>query len=143
MNSTTSLRIFAVLIAATFWGVVFTFRDFFFFNPLEADEVLRQVQLLVSTLGWISLSSVVPLLLLMIAQGHHKLVQLLPYAGLLWPVGVASTQLTLRIQNGVWFTNYLTTYPVFIVTEIVLPLCVVLIWKQLRQTDAEEAVASE
>lgn len=134
MDKNRNLPLIAFLFATFFWGVVFTFPDFFFFNPLEQSSTLRQIQLIISSVGWISLSTGLPVVLLLIADGHHRLVSALPYLSLLWPVAVASTQITLFMQNNEWYVGYLKNYPVFIVTEIILPLCGVLLWRQLRST---------
>ncbi|MEY4323576.1 MAG: hypothetical protein RL410_1357 [Actinomycetota bacterium] len=143
MNRNVLLRVIAVLIAATFWGVVATFRDFFLFNPLEGATPLRQIQLIMSTLGWIALSTGAPLLLWAISSGHRAAHRLLPLAGLLWPVGVLSTQLTLYFQDHVWYFGYLKTYPIFLVTEIVLPCLVMFLWTQLKAEPAEVAEIAE
>ena len=137
MNKNRNLPLLALLIAAFFWGVVFSFPDFFFFNPLDQTSTLRQLQLLISSVGWVLLSTGLPIALLLIADGHQRLVKALPYLSLLWPISVASTQITLFFQNNEWYLGYLKNYPVFIVTEIILPLCGMLIWRQLREDSAQ------
>ncbi len=143
MNKNVLLRVVAVLIAASFWGVVATFRDFFLFNPMEGATTLRQIQLIVSTIGWILLSTGAPLLLVAISLGHYKAQRFLPLAGLLWPIGVASTQLTLYFQDHAWYLGYLKTYPIFLVTEIVLPCVVLYVWSQLKAEATEVAEIAE
>ncbi|MEY4348448.1 MAG: hypothetical protein RIS43_867 [Actinomycetota bacterium] len=137
------LRVIAVMIAAIFWGVVATFQDFFLFNPLEGTTTLRQIQLVVSTLGWILLSTGAPLVLLAIAMGHRRANRFLPLMGLLWPAGVLSTQLTLYFQDQVWYFGYLKTYPIFLVTEIVLPCVVMFVWAQVKAEEPKETEIAE
>jgi hypothetical protein len=143
MTRNYSLRITAVLIATFFWGVVLSFKDYFFFNPMDGENTLRDIELLVSTAGWIVLSTVVPMVLLLIEAGQEQLIRWLPALGLLWPVSVFVTQITLRIQYGQFYLYYLWTYPVFIVTEIILPLSVLYLWRQLQAIHFESLLAAE
>ena len=137
MNSKISLQLIATLIATTFWGVVLSFKSYFFFNPLDASSTLRQVELVTSSVGWVLISTGAPIALLMLATGRIALLRVLPFLALVWPVSVAFTQLTLRIQDGVWYTGYLTTSPVFLVTEVVIPMTLLVVWNHLRSATAE------
>jgi hypothetical protein len=137
MNSKISLQLIATLIATTFWGVVLSFKSYFFFNPLDASSTLRQVELVTSSVGWVLISTGAPIALLTLATGRTALLRVLPFLALVWPVSVAFTQLTLRIQDGVWYTGYLTTSPVFLVTEVVIPVTLLVVWNHLRSVAAE------
>ena len=125
--------IIGAMILIVYWLIVATLPDFFFINPTGEDLQLRRAQLILSTLGWILMSTVAPLALFLYASGFHKARHILPYTALVWPVSLLISQATVYILDGAFYFEYLFKFPIFIFTDIVLPILILLIWHDLRE----------
>ena len=123
---------FGIFVSALFWLVVATYPSFFFFNPFAEKDSLRATLLAVSTVGWILISVGPALLFSLYALGYARALRLLPVAALVWPVSLLINHITLAIQKGQWYTGYLLDYPIFIATDILLPLLLMAVWAELR-----------
>lgn len=110
-----------------------TFPSFFFFNPFNEPNTTRRVELVISTFGWISLSTLVPIVLLVFAEGMRKAKHLILFLALIYPVSLIASQITIYLQTGSTYLNYLLDFPIFIFTDIILPILVVLIWVDLKE----------
>lgn len=121
-----------VFISLLFATVVLSFPRFFLFNPLAEGDALRAFELTVSSIAWILLMIGPSVILLRYAAGHSNLISLLPFVGLLWPASLIVSHVTLYLQQGVWYTGYLIQYPIFMVTDIILPIFLVYLWDILR-----------
>ncbi len=116
----------------TFVVTILSYRDFFLFNPLESADSTRRVFLLLTTIGWVT-SLLGPIVVLSLnALGKSKAVHLLPWLALAWPVSLIINHLALLIQTHKLFLGYLGVYPIFIVTDIALPILYVLIARYLN-----------
>jgi hypothetical protein len=133
------VSLFGASILVTFWLVVATFPKFFFFNPLGVDNELRRFELVISTAGWISISTIVPLLFFLIAVGKSKARKFIPYAALLYPASLIISQLTVYVQTGAAYLSYLNNFPIFIFTDIVLPVLIIFIWHDIRELTEAQA----
>ncbi len=122
-----------VTILTVFWLVVATFPSFFLFNPLKEMDLLRRFELALSTLGWVGISTVVPFLLFLYASGKTKSRKFLLFFGLLYPISLVISQVTVWIRDGSPYLSYLSNFPMFIFTDILLPLLVVLLWHDLKE----------
>ncbi len=121
-----------VLGTLTFATTILSYQDFFLFNPLESTDPTRRVFLFLTTVGWVT-SLVGPLAVLILnALGQPKAVHLLPWLALAWPVSLIINHLALLIQTHKVFLGYLGVYPIFIVTDIALPILYVLIARYLN-----------
>jgi hypothetical protein len=129
-NLTTLL---GVIIMLVFWLSVATFPEFFFFSPTGNSDVLRRVELVFSTIGWILMSTAVPIVLYLYSHGRKKLLVLLPYLAAIWPLSLIVAQLTTYIQTGSFYLEYLINFPIFIFTDIATPIIVVIIWFDLKE----------
>jgi hypothetical protein len=132
-----ALSVFALTVSAIVWLIVFTFPDFYFFNPLDAPTALRRVALTLSTIGWISQATVPTILILLYASGRRGAIEWLWIGALLWPATLLFSQVTNYMENEAWFGNYLTDYPVFGFTDIALPLVLMYLWTRLRTLPRE------
>lgn len=112
--------------------VVLSFPRFFLFNPLAEGDGLRAFELSLSSIGWIVLLVGPSVILLRYAAGYSNLISYLPFVGLLWPFSLILSHVTLYLQNGLWYTGYLIQYPIFLMTDIVLPIFLVYLWDILR-----------
>lgn len=123
---------FGIFVSALFWLVVATYPTFFFFNPLAEPDALRATILTLTTIGWILISTGTVILFALYAMGHARALRLLPIVALTWPVSLLINHVTLFIQKGQWFTGYLLDYPIFIATDILLPVLLIAVWAELR-----------
>ncbi len=120
------------LILTSFWLIVATFPKFFLINPQNQVDPLRRAELLLSTTGWILLSTATPLILFIYSRGVHRVIMFLPFTALVWPISLVISQVTSYIQTGYFYLEYLTQFPIFIYTDIILPILVLIIWVDLR-----------
>jgi hypothetical protein len=147
---TIDLSLFAINVVAAvnflvFWLTIATFPDFFFFNPLGNQNVLRRFELVLSTLGWISISTLAPILLLLYSAGSTKIGRFLPFCALLWPVSLIVSQVTRYVQSGAFYLGYLRSFPIFIFTDILLPIILMTVWIAIRHHRkflGQEAISS-
>jgi Collagen triple helix repeat (20 copies) len=112
--------------------VVLTFPKFFLFNPLAEGNGVRAFELTVSSFGWVLLLIGPAIVLVRYASGYKNLIGLLPFIALVWPVSLIISHVTLFLQQGVWYTGYLIQYPIFVLTDIVLPIFLLYVWEILR-----------
>jgi hypothetical protein len=122
----------AGLIISSFWLIVATFPKFFLVNPGNQSDPLRRAELALSTVGWLLLSTIAPLILFIYSRGNHRVIKLLPITALVWPISLVISQLTSYIQSGYFYLEYLTKFPIFIFTDIILPILVMIVWIDLR-----------
>ncbi len=121
-----------VLGTLTFTTAILTYQEFFLFNPLESADSTRRIFLLLTTVGWVT-SLVGPVAVLSLnALGKSKATELLVWFALAWPVSLIINHLALLIQTHKLFLGYLGVYPIFIVTDIALPILYVLIARYLN-----------
>ncbi|MEY4434917.1 MAG: hypothetical protein RIR16_957 [Actinomycetota bacterium] len=123
---------FGVFTSALFWLVVATYPSFFLFNPFVAENPLRAVILTITTLGWLMLAIGPGLLFFLYGAGVWKALRFLPVIALVWPVSLVINHLSLLIQDGKLYTGYLLDYPIFIATDILLPILLIAVWFELR-----------
>ena len=116
-----------------YWLIIATLPDFFFVNPTGEELQIRRAELILSTLGWILMSTVAPIALFLYASGFHKARHILPYTALIWPVSLLISQATVYILDGSFYFDYLFKFPIFIYTDIVLPIFILMIWHDLRE----------
>lgn len=123
---------FGLFVSALFWLVVATYPSFFFFNPFAEKDSLRSLMLTISTIGWILIAIGPAILFGLFAIGYSRALRLLPIAALLWPTSLFINHISLAIQNGKWYTGYLLDYPIFVATDILLPVLLMAVWAELR-----------
>ncbi len=127
-----SINLLAAVNFLVFWLTIATFPDFFFFNPLGNQNMVRRYELVISTVGWISISTLAPILLLLYSSSYNKIGRLLPFCALLWPVSLIASQITRYVQSGSFYFGYLRSFPIFIFTDILLPIILMTVWLAIR-----------
>jgi hypothetical protein len=140
-----SINVIAAMNFLVFWLAIATFPDFFFFNPLGNANVLRRFELVISTAGWISISTLAPIFLLLYSTGSTKMGRFLPFCALLWPVSLIISQVTRYVQSGSFYLGYLKSFPIFIFTDILLPIIWMTVWiaiKRHRKFLGQEEISS-
>jgi hypothetical protein len=123
---------FGVLGTLTFIATILSYQDFFLFNPLDTEDPVRRFFLFLTTVGWIT-SLVGPITLLTLnALGKHRAIDFLSWAALAWPVSLILNHSALLIESRKLFIGYLAVYPIFIITDIALPIMYLLIARFLK-----------
>jgi hypothetical protein len=115
-----------------YWLIIATLPDFFFISPTGEGSQVRRAQLILSTIGWILSSTVAPIALFLYSSGFHKARKILPYTALVWPISLIVSQCTVYILDGAFYLDYLLDFPIFIYTDLVLPIFIMMIWHDLR-----------
>lgn len=128
---------FGIFTSSLFLLVVATYPSFFFFNPFENGDPIRSTVLSISTLGWIQILVGPAVIFTLYAVGFPKLLRALPYVATFWPASLILNHISLFIQEGRWFTGYLLDYPIFIATDILLPVLLVAVWFEMRPVIAQ------
>jgi hypothetical protein len=109
--------------------VTLTFLGFFFTDPLQyGNTVLAFVQY-ISQFAWVSLVVLPPILLSVRAWNALIKITFL-VAVLAWPVTLITIRVLLLVETGDAYLSYLMSYPIFIFTDILVPLIYVFIWVQ-------------
>jgi hypothetical protein len=116
-----------------FWLIVATLPDFFFINPTGTESELRRAELVLSTIGWILLSTGAPVLLFLYSAGFKGARRYLPITALWWPTSLMISQITIYILDGAFYFDYLIKFPIFIFTDIILPIFVLMLAHDLRE----------
>lgn len=68
----------------------------------------------------------------MYAMGKYSVIRLLPVIALTWPIALIINHVSLFIRDGVWYTGYLLDYPIFVATDLLLPLFLISVWLELK-----------
>jgi hypothetical protein len=135
------LRATAVMVFLIYWLVVLTYQDFFFFNPGDEPALARQISLWLCLVGWILAALGSPLALLAASGGSLVALRLLPITALWWPLSLVVSQVTLFAITGSSYLDYLFQYPIFIVTDVALPVLVVMKWSRMKTAVANADAA--
>lgn len=126
------LLIVGIFGSLTFLMTILTFPEFFLFNPFASIDPIRRVFLTLTTVGWVTTLIGPPVLLALHAVGVSKRLHLLDFLALAWPVSLILNHIALLIQTHKLFVGYLSVYPIFIVTDIALPVMYVFIARYLN-----------
>jgi hypothetical protein len=116
-----------------FWLIIATLPDFFFINPTGTQSEIRRAELVLSTIGWILLSTGAPVLLFLYSAGFKGARKYLPITALWWPTSLIISQITIYILDGAFYFDYLIKFPIFIFTDIILPIFVLMLAHDLRE----------
>jgi hypothetical protein len=116
-----------------FWLIIATLPDFFFIDPSGTASEVRRAELVFSTIGWVLISTGAPILLFCYSAGMRGARRFLPVTALWWPISLLISQVTVYILDGAFYFDYLINYPIFIFTDVVLPVFVMMLWYDLRE----------
>lgn len=132
----------AAMMLMVYWLIIATVPSFFFLTISGEASQLRRAELILSTIGWILMSTVAPVALMFYAAGVHKARHLLPYTALVWPVSLIISQLTVYVLDGSFYLSYLIKYPIFFYTDLILPIFIMILWHDLRENGNHDQVTS-
>jgi hypothetical protein len=110
-----------------------TFIGFFFANPFGSGFTFLGLIQAISTLGWISLIVVPPFVLYPRKDANPAKSVWFLIATLLWPASVLAIRITLLVQSGNPYLGYLVQYPLFLFSDIFVPVVYILIWRGSRR----------
>jgi hypothetical protein len=133
---------FSLFLLVFYWLVVATYPAFFFFNPFEDPSPIRQAFLMISLGSWLLISLAPAIILVLYAAGKPQGLRLLPLVALMWPSSVVANQLLLLVRDGRTYFDYLLNHPIFIATDIVLPLLLLVLYRDLKIEAGRHAQAS-
>ena len=128
------IRATALMVFIIYWLMVFTYPNFFIFRPNEAPETLRQISLWLCLIGWLLAAVALPMLLFAASSGSKLSLRFIPLTAMWWPASLIFSQLTVIYLTGESYINYLVDYPIFLVTDIAIPVLVMWKWSQLKES---------
>lgn len=120
-----------IFISAVFTLIVFTFPVFFFFDPAQQNDLVRQSILILSTAAWIILAVGPAIVFSLVALGRRHAIDALPFIALPWPIMLVINHLHLAISTGKAYLEYLVNFPVFIITDVLIPALLLILWLEL------------
>jgi energy-coupling factor transporter transmembrane protein EcfT len=123
----------AIMVFAIYFLVILTYQDFFLFNPAVGETLAREISLWICLAGWIIATIGSPLIILGIANGKKFAMRIFPYAALIWPFSIIVAQIILYIENQRTYLNYIFDYPIFVITDIALPIFLMIKWNRVRR----------
>lgn len=124
----------AVMIFVIYLLMILTYQEFFLFDPTAGESLARDISLWICLIGWICATFFSPLSILAVAKGSKNALRLMPYLVLLWPVSILIAQITVYAETGVAYIDYLFNYPVFVITDIALPIFLMVKWNNVRRS---------
>ena len=122
---------FGVAIFAFYWGVITSFPEFYFVNP-NNEEPARAVAIVFLIIGWFSISTLAPIVLFQFGAGKYRTIAALPYVVAVWPVSILVAQIERIVTTGQNYLSYLIDTPLFLATDLIIPLALISLWLRLR-----------
>jgi hypothetical protein len=122
---------FGVTIFAFYWGVITSFPEFYFVNP-NNEEPSRAVAIVFLIIGWFSISTLAPIVLFQFGAGKYRTIAALPYVVAVWPVSILVAQIERIVTTGQSYLSYLIDTPLFLATDLIIPLALISLWLRLR-----------
>ena len=122
---------FGVILFVFYWGVIMTFPSFYFVNPLT-EQPMRAAALVLLILGWVSISTLTPIVLFQFGAGRYRVIAALPYVVAIWPLSIGVAQIERVLTTGQNYLSYLIETPLFLATDLIIPLALLSLWLRLR-----------
>ena len=123
---------FGVVLFAIYWGVITTYSSFYLVNPFAQTNPLLMFSQSLLVLGWISISTVAPIVLFQFGSGSYRIIALLPYVVAIWPASIAVSQVINVATTGQNYLSYLIDTPIFLATDVIIPIALISLWLRLR-----------
>ena len=122
---------FGVTIFAFYWGVITSFPEFYFVNP-NNEEPARAVAIVFLIIGWFSISTLAPIVLFQFGAGKYRTIAAMPYVVAVWPLSILVAQIERIVTTGQSYLSYLIDTPLFLATDLIIPLALISLWLRLR-----------
>ena len=126
--------------------VVAAHRPAFFVHPFDVTDMVRRTELIFFIAGWILLCGGPIAIAVRMLLVDDAPLRYLWFVSLLYPASVIAIQVTLYVQNNRWYFDYLQKNPWFAVTDIIVPIGLLLVDRVVRNSRisvAETASESE
>ncbi len=139
--SATSLLVgLSLFSAGLFIAVIATYPSFFLFNPFASNDGWRSICLFLTSIGWLS-AIVGPIVIMtLIHNGKDSALKFLPWIALAWPASLVINHLSLLLQTQKLYIGYLVVYPIFLVTDVALPILYLAIYRYMKHHPARWSV---
>jgi hypothetical protein len=69
--------------------------------------------------------------------------RIVPYTTLVWPVAIVLAQISAFAETGESYLDYLFEYPIFVLTDIALPVFIIFKWSDMRTAVARAEIDIE
>jgi hypothetical protein len=123
-----------LLVSLVFALEIWTFHNFFFFNPLEAGYPLVSIAQFCWFVALIAVITVPPVVILQ-AQNEGRVAQLLfGVAAIMWPASILFIRIAALISTGNTYMAYLIDYPIFLFTDLAVPVLYIWMWRCFVRT---------
>ncbi len=136
------LKLSSYAISSLLVLVTLTFLGFFFTDPLQYGLTALAVTQFISQFFWLVLI-VVPPVLISFRSWNPLIKTVFLVAVLAWPVVLIVIRALLLIQTGDAYLSYLVAYPIFIFTDLLVPVIYVFIWIQRGKVGKGSHVARD
>ncbi|MEY4061294.1 MAG: hypothetical protein RIQ31_956 [Actinomycetota bacterium] len=90
--------------------------------------------------GWLLIANGPLVVFALYAMGKYSVIRLLPVVALTWPIALIINHVSLFISDGVWYTGYLLDYPIFVATDLLLPLFLMSVWLELKARHSDHSI---
>ena len=124
----------AIMVFLIYLFMIVTYQDFFLFDPSSGESLARDISLWICLLGWISATFLSPLSIFLISEGSKSALRSMPFLALLWPLSIIIAQITVYAETGQAYIDYLFNFPVFVITDIALPIFLMVKWNNVRRS---------
>ena len=126
--------------------VVAAHRTAFFVHPFDTTDMVRRTELIAFIVGWILLCAGPVFIAIRMLLVDDSQLRYLRVVALFYPASVLAIQFTLYFQNKHWYFNYLQQNRWFVVTDIAVPIGLLLVDRVVRNSrvlDSEDELVSE
>jgi hypothetical protein len=123
----------SLILSTVLFLTMLSFISFFMYNPFAAGVSILALAQAASLLGWVLLT-VLPPLLLSVEIKFRTFSVLFLISALLWPAALILIRFVLFVQIGDPAMTYLYSFPIFLFTDIIVPILYVLMWRSISRT---------
>jgi hypothetical protein len=126
--------VLSLVISIYLFFTVISFRNYFFFIPnFDRQEKLIAFMQVMTTIGWISLILLPPILLRRRQQWSKFSSLAFLLSSLIWPASTMSIKILNFIHFGSPYVGYLNAHPLFLLMEFAVPAFYIYLWVRIRR----------
>ena len=129
-----SFKAFSLVTSLVLVLMTATFPAFFFYATFANGISMLSIGQALTQVAWVALI-VVPPAVAFFAQKHSKAARnVLIFGGLFWPGTLVLVHVTLAVTTGNPYLSYLLQYPIFLFSDVLLPIF--LVWRAVAEARA-------
>jgi hypothetical protein len=72
-----------------------------------------------------------------------RALHVIPFSTLIWPAAIVAAQISAYAETGESYLDYLFQYPIFVLTDIALPIFILMKWNDMRTAVARAEIEIE